>query len=65
VLPTKVRFFRGQMTTIISRALTELGIKPMPSRRCFSIMSEWHVVLGACNEVLAGKSFFAQPHRHC
>lgn len=39
VLPTKVRFFRGQMTTIISRALTDLGIKPLPSRRCFSIMS--------------------------
>jgi hypothetical protein len=40
VLPTKVRFFRGQMTTIISRALSEMGIKPLPSRRCFSIMSE-------------------------
>eukprot|EP00882_Tetradesmus_deserticola_P006731 GHRQ01007084.1.p1 GENE.GHRQ01007084.1~~GHRQ01007084.1.p1 ORF type:complete len:356 (+),score=158.32 GHRQ01007084.1:166-1233(+) len=39
VLPGKVRFFRGQMTTIISRALSELGIKPLPSRRCFSIMS--------------------------
>lgn len=39
VLPTKVRFFRGQMTTIISRALSELGIKPLPSRRCFSIMT--------------------------
>lgn len=39
VLPTKARFFRGQMTTIISRALNDMGIKPLPSRRCFSIMS--------------------------
>jgi hypothetical protein len=39
VLPTKARFFRGQMTTIISRALNDLGIKPLPSRRCFSIMN--------------------------
>lgn len=39
VLPQKARFFRGQMTTIMSRALTELGIKPLPSRRCFSVMS--------------------------
>ncbi|KAF8055656.1 RPA1A [Scenedesmus sp. PABB004] len=38
VPPTKVRFFRGQMSTIISRALSELNIKPLPSRRCFSIM---------------------------
>jgi hypothetical protein len=29
------------MSTIISRALTDLGVKPLPSRRCFSIMSEW------------------------
>eukprot|EP00878_Enallax_costatus_P024600 GHUV01026265.1.p1 GENE.GHUV01026265.1~~GHUV01026265.1.p1 ORF type:complete len:278 (+),score=69.97 GHUV01026265.1:167-1000(+) len=39
VLPQKARFFRGQMTTIISRALTDLGIKPLPSRRCFSVMN--------------------------
>eukprot|EP00879_Flechtneria_rotunda_P011361 GHRR01011866.1.p1 GENE.GHRR01011866.1~~GHRR01011866.1.p1 ORF type:complete len:288 (+),score=48.00 GHRR01011866.1:247-1110(+) len=38
VVPTKVRFFRGQMQTIISRALTDLGVKSLPSRRCFSIM---------------------------
>jgi hypothetical protein len=48
VLPTKVRFFRGQMTTIISRALSEMGIKPLPSRRCFSIMSEWLWGLQRC-----------------
>jgi len=40
VLPTKGRFFRGAMSTIISRALNDLEIKPLPSRRCFSIMSE-------------------------
>ena len=39
--PTSVRFFRGQMQTIISRALTELDITPLPSRRCFALMSEW------------------------
>ena len=38
--PTSVRFFRGQMQTIISRALSELDITPMPSRRCFALMSE-------------------------
>ena len=30
--------FRGQMQTIISKALGEVGIKPLPSRRCFSVM---------------------------
>lgn len=39
VLPTKGRFFRGAMSTIISRALNDLEIKPLPSRRCFSIMT--------------------------
>jgi len=39
VRPEKVRFFRGQMQTIISRALTELGIAPVPSRRCFTLIS--------------------------
>jgi hypothetical protein len=53
VLPTKARFFRGAMTTIISRALTDLNIKPLPSRRCFSIMSEcgwlvWSGWIGWC-----------------
>ncbi len=28
------------MQTIITRALTELDIKPVPSRRCFTIMCE-------------------------
>lgn len=30
---------RGQMQTIISRALTDVGIKPTPSRRCFTLMN--------------------------
>ena len=36
--PDRVKFFRNQMQTIISRALTELEIKPVPSRRCFSLL---------------------------
>eukprot|EP00891_Asterochloris_glomerata_P003089 jgi/Astpho2/3089/e_gw1.00051.118.1_t len=36
--PAFCRFFRGQMQTIISRALSELDIKPLPSRRCFTLM---------------------------
>lgn len=39
VKPTSVRFFRGQMQTIISRAVADLGITPMPSRRCFTLMN--------------------------
>lgn len=39
VMPDKVKFFRGQMQTIISKAVTEVGLKPVPSRRCFSVMS--------------------------
>eukprot|EP00877_Chromochloris_zofingiensis_P004936 jgi/Chrzof1/14443/Cz09g03050.t1 len=38
VKPDKARFFRGQMQTIITKALTEIEIKALPSRRCFSIM---------------------------
>ncbi|EIE22290.1 PsaB RNA binding protein [Coccomyxa subellipsoidea C-169] len=38
VKPQTVRFFRGQMQTIISRALADLDIKPVPSRRCFSLI---------------------------
>lgn len=37
-LPDNVRFFRSQMQTIISRACTELGIKPIPSKRCLSLL---------------------------
>lgn len=35
--PEKVRFFRAQMQTIITRALLDLGIAPIPSRRCFAL----------------------------
>ncbi|XP_075478096.1 protein TAB2 homolog, chloroplastic [Primulina tabacum] len=37
-LPEKIRFFRSQMQTIITRACTELGIKPIPSKRCLSLV---------------------------
>ncbi|KAI7731613.1 hypothetical protein M8C21_019681 [Ambrosia artemisiifolia] len=32
-IPDKIRFFRSQMQTIITRACKELGIKPIPSKR--------------------------------
>lgn len=38
--PEKAKFFRGQMQTIISKALTECNIKPVPSRRCFTVICE-------------------------
>lgn len=37
-LPVKVRFFRSQMQTIITKACTELGIKAVPSKRCVSLL---------------------------
>ena len=37
--PESVKFFRGQMQTIITRALADLEIKPVPSRRCFTLLS--------------------------
>ncbi|KAK9865058.1 hypothetical protein WJX84_004750 [Apatococcus fuscideae] len=39
VKPDKCRYFRGQMSTIISRALADLGIEPLPSRRCFALLA--------------------------
>ncbi len=41
--PVRVRFFRVQMQTIITRALQELDIKPVQSRRCFSLIGTFHV----------------------
>lgn len=38
VKPERVRYFRGQMQTIISRALADLGITPVPTRRCFTLI---------------------------
>lgn len=38
--PERIKFFRGQMQTIITRAVTDLQIKPVPSRRCFTLLSE-------------------------
>jgi len=45
VRPDRARFFRGQMSTIITKALTDAGIKALPSRRCFGVMCEWHLFL--------------------
>lgn len=39
VKPEKAKFFRGQMQTIITKALADAGIKAVPSRRCLSVMS--------------------------
>lgn len=36
--PEKIRFFRSQMQTIISKACDELDIQPVPSRRCVSLV---------------------------
>ncbi|XP_030552234.1 protein TAB2 homolog, chloroplastic [Rhodamnia argentea] len=37
-LPEKIRYFRSQMQTIITKACKELGIKPVPSKRCISLL---------------------------
>lgn len=37
-MPEKVRFFRSQMQTIITKACKELSIKPIPSKRCLSLL---------------------------
>ncbi|KAF6158548.1 hypothetical protein GIB67_040062 [Kingdonia uniflora] len=36
-LPENIRFFRSQMQTIVTKACKELGIKPVPSKRCLSL----------------------------
>jgi len=36
--PESVLFFRAQMQTIITRALNDVGIEPVPSRRCFTLV---------------------------
>ncbi|MED6106081.1 Protein TAB2 chloroplastic [Stylosanthes scabra] len=37
-LPEKIRFFRSQMQTIITKACKELNIKSIPSKRCLSLI---------------------------
>ncbi|XP_057754300.1 protein TAB2 homolog, chloroplastic [Arachis stenosperma] len=37
-LPEKIRFFRSQMQTIITKASKELNIKSIPSKRCLSLL---------------------------
>jgi RNA-binding protein Tab2/Atab2 len=39
VKPQRVLFFRGQMATIISRAVEDMSIKAVPSRRCFALQA--------------------------
>ena len=36
--PSRVLFFRGQMSTIITRAFEDMDIQALPSRRCFSLL---------------------------
>lgn len=36
--PREVKYFRSQMQTVISRALRDMEIKAVPSRRCFGLM---------------------------
>lgn len=53
VKPEKARFFRSQMQTIITKALTDVGIKAVPSRRCFTVMGEEPAGgRGACGRAL-------------
>ncbi|CAH9133191.1 unnamed protein product [Cuscuta epithymum] len=37
-LPEKIRFFRSQMQTIITRACNELRVTALPSKRCVSLI---------------------------
>lgn len=37
--PQKIRFFRSQMSTIITKACADLPSKCVPSRRCMTLMS--------------------------
>ena len=37
--PRKVLYFRTQLQTIVTRALNEMQIKAVASKRCFSLMS--------------------------
>ncbi|XP_057978612.1 protein TAB2 homolog, chloroplastic [Malania oleifera] len=37
-LPDRVRFFRSQMQTIMTKACNELSIKAIPSKRCLSLL---------------------------
>ena len=62
----RARFFRGQMSTIITKALTELGVKAVPSRRCFSVMRELFLVVQfvvGCFCVRA-KLWIEHTHKH-
>jgi hypothetical protein len=59
--PASVRFFRGAMQNIISRALTEAGIKPLPSRRCFALYDELERRAAEVYPAMPGFSATAPP----
>lgn len=51
--PERIKFFRGQMQTIITRAVTDLEIKAIPSRRCFTLLSEDPATFSMCTSRVA------------
>ena len=55
--PERVRYFRGQMQTIITRALIDLDIKPVPSRRCFTLISAPPALRPWVSWVFSGAAF--------
>lgn len=58
VKPDKCRYFRGQMSTIISRALADLGIEPLPSRRCFALLGKPPIISPIYNTNSAQSAIF-------
>merc|ERR1719428_227101 len=54
-LPARALFFRMQMQTILTRALTDLGVEAVPSRRCVELpLGE---IEGEVGRVLRGEAF--------
>ena len=51
VRPKAVRYFRAQMQTIITRALNDINIKGIPSRRCFSLLSKLPYAISDCSQL--------------
>ena len=61
VPPSRVRFFRGAMQTIITRAVAELGLKPVPSRRTFALAAALEERAASVYPSLDGYSATAPP----
>jgi hypothetical protein len=61
VRPDRALFFRGTMATIISRALTDLAIAPVPSRRAFALTAALTERADAVYPTLPGYSDTAPP----